>query len=104
QLAAQILTVRDETVILSTCVDITGRKRAVEELHKAKEEAERHAKELEALMDAVPALIWITHDTECLSMTGNRAVYEFLGMPTGANVSKTAPETERPIHFRALRN
>jgi len=85
-------------------VDMTGRKRAEEELHKAKEEAEKRAKELEALMDAVPALIWVTRDTECLSMTGNRAVYEFLGMPAGANVSKTAPETERPVHFRALRN
>ena len=85
-------------------VDITSRKRAEEELHKAKEEAERHARELEALMDAVPALIWITRDTECLSMTGNHAVYEFLGMPLGANVSKTAPETERPVHFRALNN
>ena len=85
-------------------MDITERKRAEEELHKAKEEAERHAKELEALMDAVPALIWITRDTECLSMTGNRAVYEFLGMPDGANVSKTAPETGRPVHFKALRD
>ena len=84
-------------------VDITGRKRAEEELNKAKEEAERRAKELEALMDAVPAMIWITRDTECLSMTGNRAVYEFLGMPFGANVSKTAPETGRPVHFKALR-
>jgi len=84
--------------------DITERKQMEEELHKAKEEAERHAKELEALMDAVPALIWVSRDTECLSMTGNRAVYEFLGMPGGANVSKTAPETERPVHFRALRN
>jgi PAS domain S-box-containing protein len=85
-------------------VDITDRKRAEEELHKAKEEAERHAKELEALMDAVPALIWITRDPECLSMTGNRAVYEFLGMPTGVNVSKTAPEAGRPVHFKALRD
>jgi PAS domain S-box-containing protein len=84
--------------------DITERKRAEEELHNAKEEAERRAKELETLMDAVPALIWISRDTECLSMTGNRAVYEFLRMPGGANVSKTAPEAERPVHFKALKD
>jgi PAS domain S-box-containing protein len=85
-------------------VDITERKRAEKELLNAKEEAERRARELEALMDAVPALIWITRDTGCLSMTGNSAVYEFLGMPVGANVSKTAPQTQRPLHFRALRD
>ncbi|MGC8495573.1 MAG: PAS domain-containing sensor histidine kinase [Syntrophobacteraceae bacterium] len=37
-------------------------------------------------------------------MTGNRAVYEFLGMPAGANVSKTAPEKERPTHFKLFHN
>ena len=84
--------------------DITERKRSEEELLKTKEEAERRAKELESLMDAVPALIWISRDAECLSMTGNRAVYEFLGMPVGANVSKTASEVERPVHFKALRD
>ena len=85
-------------------VDITERKRMEERLKKSKEEAERRSRELEALMDAVPALIWITRDTECLSMTGNRAVYEFLGMPRGANVSKTAPEDARPVHFKALKD
>ncbi len=84
--------------------DITARKQMEETIHKAKEEAEKHAKELESLMDAVPALIWISRDTECLSMTGNRAVYEFLRMPIGANVSKTAPEAARPVHFKALRD
>ena len=88
----------------TTATGITELKRAEDSLREAQSEAERHARELEALMDAVPALIWITRDTECLSMTGNGAVYEFLGMPIGANVSKTAPEAARPVHFKALRD
>jgi len=84
-------------------IDITEFKHIEDELRESKEEAEKRAKEFEAIMDAVPALIWISRDPECLSMTGNRAVYEFLGMPLGANVSKTAPEAERPVHFKALK-
>jgi PAS domain S-box-containing protein len=89
---------------ITTGADITSMKKAERDLRNARDEAEKHAKELEALMDAVPALIWMSRDTECLSMTGNRAVYEFLGLPAGANVSKTAPEDERPVHFRALKD
>ena len=89
---------------VGACTDITERKKMEKELEIAKEQAERRAGELEALMDAVPAMIWISRDTGCNPMFGNRAVYEFLGMPPGANVSRSAPETERASHFRALNN
>jgi PAS domain S-box-containing protein len=94
----------DPTRFLGVIIDVTERKRMEEELRAAKEESEKRAREMEAIMDAVPALIWISRDTECLSITGNRAVYEFLGMPAGANVSKTAPVNVRPMHFKALNN
>ncbi|MDR3555935.1 MAG: PAS domain S-box protein [Syntrophobacteraceae bacterium] len=94
----------EPTRFLGVIIDVTERKRMEEELRAAKAETERRAREMEAIMDAVPALIWISRDTECLSMTGNRAVYEFLGMPAGANVSKTAPVNVRPMHFKALDN
>lgn len=45
QLSAQVLTVKDEKVILSTLVDITERKQAEEELRKAKDELELRVQE-----------------------------------------------------------
>ena len=55
-------------------VDITGRKRAEEELNKAKEEARGARESSGKLSGAVPAMIWIARDTECLSKTRKRAV------------------------------
>jgi len=60
--------------------------------------------ELETLLDAVPAIVWTAHDAECRSITGSRASYEFLRVSTDANPSLTAPEGERPIHFKVLAN
>lgn len=55
--------------------------------------------ELETVLGAVPALVWITHDVACSSVTGSHASYEFLRLPAGANPSLSAPEGERPAHF-----
>ncbi len=64
----------------------------------------RRTLELQALMDGVPGIIWIAHDPECLRITGNRAACELLRLPETANLSRTAPESERPLHFKALKN
>lgn len=60
--------------------------------------------QLKALLDAVPAIVWIAHDTECRSITGSRASYEVLRLPADTNPSLTAPESERPTHFKVLAN
>lgn len=75
-------------------MDITERKHA-EEARKESEARERaRANELEALMDAAPAVIWISRDPECREMTGNRFSYDFLSIRQGENVSKTAPDKD----------
>jgi PAS domain S-box-containing protein len=58
--------------------------------------------ELQSLLDAVPGIVWIAHDTECRSVTGSRASYKLLRLPIGTNPSLTAPESERPVHFKVL--
>ncbi|RPI86671.1 MAG: PAS domain S-box protein [Chloroflexi bacterium] len=73
---------------------VLARKQAEEALRESEERARSWAAELEALMDAVPAIIWITRDPEAKEMVGNRFGYEFLGMWEGANISKTAPVAE----------
>ncbi|MGE5223499.1 MAG: PAS domain S-box protein [Omnitrophica WOR_2 bacterium] len=69
---------------------------------EAAEEAHRKANELKALMDAVPAYIWIARDAESRMIEGNQAGNEILRMQAGENLSKTAPEDEIPRHFQAM--
>jgi PAS domain S-box-containing protein len=63
-------------------------------------DAERaRAAELEALMDSVPAAIWIARDPACGLITGNNAAYRLFRAEPGSNLSLSAPPGERPDHF-----
>jgi PAS domain S-box-containing protein len=83
--------------------DVTDKKRADVALHETQARVRERAEELETLMDAVPAIVFVAHDVECRRLTGNRAAYEFMQMRPGSNLSNTAPEGERPTHFRVFR-
>jgi two-component system, cell cycle sensor histidine kinase and response regulator CckA len=84
-------------------LDISALKRA-EEFLRASERRERaRAAEMEALMDAAPAAIFVAHDAGCRHMSGNRMVYDLLQRPPGSNLSKSAPEGEGPVNFRTMR-
>jgi PAS domain S-box-containing protein len=72
-----------------------------EALHRGRR---RRVEELETVLSAAPAAIWIAHDQECRRITGNRTASEILRMPQGDNLSVSAPEAERPTHFRVFRN
>jgi PAS domain-containing protein len=61
------------------------------------------AGELEALIDAVPAVVLVAHDAEARRITGNRAAAEMLRMPKDANMSKGALH-DSPAHYRLLKD
>jgi PAS domain S-box-containing protein len=65
-------------------IDVTRQKRTEDEL--------RHrAEEMEKLMDLVPMGVFIAHDPACRLITGNRAGYEMMRLPSGVNLSVTPP-------------
>jgi PAS domain S-box-containing protein len=84
--------------------DITEARRATDALRESEARERARAAEVEALMDAAPTAIFIAHDAECLSMSGNRAAHALLRRDTGKNLSKSAPESERPTNFRAMKD
>jgi PAS domain S-box-containing protein len=82
--------------------DITERKRADEALRRSEAEARTRAEELAVILDAVPGMTIIAQDPACHRVTGSRAAYDMLRLPYGANISKSAPEGERPTNYRAF--
>jgi PAS domain S-box-containing protein len=80
---------------LGTVVDVHDR---VESEERARERAE----ELETLLRAAPAAIWIAHDPECLRITGSRSAHEMLRISEAANLSKSAPDAQHLAHFRVV--
>ena len=89
--------------LLGLNIDITERKQAEQALREAEDDARRRAGELQAVLDAVPAAVFITRDPEARTVDANRFCAELLRVPPGTNVSLSAGEGSRPRSFRAMR-
>ncbi|MCA1944667.1 MAG: response regulator, partial [Desulfovibrio sp.] len=63
----------------------------------------RREKQLQAVMDHVPAAVWIAHDPECTLMEGSRAALQLLRLTPGANPSKSALYNP-PANYRVFQN
>ncbi len=84
--------------------EITERIRVEEALRESREREQDRSAELGRLLDAVPAAVWISHDSGGMRITGNRLSDEWLQVAPGTNVSKSAPEGERPETYRVFRD
>jgi PAS domain S-box-containing protein len=70
-------------------------------LRESRERERARTAELAAVMESVPAAIWITRDPEGRNIVGNAFSYQLLGMSPGENISKTAPGATVPFDIYA---
>ena len=102
QIEARVSPCREECC--AVVIDITELKRAEKAQQLAQSDAERCGAEMAALVDAVPAGVFIAHDVECLHVSGSLVTQKLLGMPATANFSKSAPLSDQPTHFRVMKD
>ncbi|MGO9893556.1 MAG: PAS domain S-box protein [Bryobacteraceae bacterium] len=105
---ARAVPVRDEqgrtTCWVGINIDIGALKQTEDSLRESESRERARAVELEALMAAAPAVIFVAHDPKCRYMTGNRMTYDLLRTPSGSNLSKSAPDGEKPTNFRLMKD
>ena len=84
--------------------DISGIKQVEKSLRESESRERARAAEFEALMEAAPVGIFKSEDAACRWMSGNRMAYDLLRRPRASNLSKSGPDNEKPVNFRAMKD
>lgn len=71
---------------------------------EARAEGERRVAEVEALMEAMPAVTWISRSPDCQTISGSRSTYELLRVPAAGNLSKAGRGGTVPSYSKVLKN
>lgn len=89
---------------IGSCIDISDRVSAEEEVVKLNQSLNRRIHELETLLDVLPVGIGIAEDAQCHHIRVNPALAQMLRIDPNVNASLSAPEPEKPANFKVYRH
>lgn len=102
-IASTALTILVLAVVASERRSKNALARQSQMLQKAEEEARARAEELEVVLSAVPAAIWVARDAECRQINGNQYAAQLLRLPApDANMSRSNVGNPVTEHFTVL--
>ena len=84
--------------------DITERKRNEQAVRDSERRERERAAELAMVLEAVPVPVIIVHDPDGRHMTGNRAADNLVKIPSGGELSISAPDDLKPRHFKSFQD
>ncbi|WP_179228365.1 PAS domain S-box protein [Leptolyngbya ohadii] len=84
-------------------IDLTRQKQAEATIQQLNQDLMHRVAELESLLDIIPIGIAIASDSTCTTMQCNAYLRQMLGVPSGVNISKSAPALEQPP-YRVFQN
>ncbi|GAB3543067.1 hypothetical protein GCM10027343_16090 [Noviherbaspirillum agri] len=82
-----------------TVEDFTEEKRLNDALRASEQREHQRAKELEVVMNAAPAAVFLSHDAACRYVSGNPEGNRMLRLHPGDNASANPPDGESPFRF-----
>jgi PAS domain S-box-containing protein len=85
---------------IGSCIDISDRVSAEEEIVKLNQSLNRRINELETLLEVLPVGIGIAEDAQCRHIRVNPALARMLRIDPNVNASLSAPEHEKPGNFK----
>ncbi|MGA2030207.1 MAG: ATP-binding protein [Verrucomicrobiota bacterium] len=73
-------------------------------LRESERRERERAEELAVMIESVPVPVIIVHDADGRHMTGNRAADNLVRIPSGGEISKSAPDDLKPKHFKSFKD